>query len=94
MTVLEDRLVLHHFLCREFGYPDLASMLERLRDVSAGFAVDEESEYARAVSESRRCSQSSGRSSSSQPNNSSRVILTSTPYRHCRRHYSRTLTRT
>ena len=46
MTPLENRLVLHRFLCREFGYDDLAAMLERLRDVPAGFAAGGESEYA------------------------------------------------
>ncbi len=49
MTPLENRLVLHRFLCREFGYDDLAAMLERLRDVPAGFASGGESEYARAL---------------------------------------------
>ena len=46
MTPLENRLVLHRFLCREFGYDDLAAMLDRLRDVPAGFAAGGESEYA------------------------------------------------
>ena len=46
MTPLENRLVLHRFLCGEFGYPDLAVMLDRLRDVPAGFAAGGESEYA------------------------------------------------
>ena len=49
MTPLENRLVLHRFLCREFGYDDLASMLDRLRDVPAGFAAGGESEYANAL---------------------------------------------
>ena len=49
MTPLENRLVLHRFLCREFGYPDLAAMLERLRDVPAGAAAGGESEYAKAL---------------------------------------------
>ena len=49
MTPLENRLVLHRFLCREFGYGDLAAMLERLRDVPAGFAAGGESEYAKAL---------------------------------------------
>ena len=46
MTPLENRLVLYRFLCREFGYVDLAGMLNRLRDVPAGFAAGGESEYA------------------------------------------------
>ena len=49
MTPLENRLVLHRFLCREFGYADLASMLDRLRDVPAGFDAGGESEYAKAL---------------------------------------------
>ncbi len=49
MTPLENRLVLHRFLCREFGYPDLAAMLEKLRDVPAGVAPGGESEYAKAL---------------------------------------------
>ncbi len=49
MTPLENRLVLHRFLCREFGHVDLAAMLERLRDVPAGIAASGESEYARLL---------------------------------------------
>ncbi len=49
MTPLENRLVLHRFLCREFGYVDLAAMLDRLRDAPAGLAASGESEYARAL---------------------------------------------
>ena len=49
MTPLENRLVLHRFLCREFGHGDLAAMLDRLRDVPAGFVAGGESEYARAL---------------------------------------------
>ena len=45
---LENRLVLHRFVCREFGYDDIYAMLDRLRDVPAGF-VGDESEYARAL---------------------------------------------
>ena len=48
MTPLENRLVLHRFLCREFGYRDLAAMLDRLRDVPAN-SFDGESEYSRAL---------------------------------------------
>ena len=46
---LENRLVLHRFLCREFGYPNLAAMLERLRDAPAGADASGESEYAKAL---------------------------------------------
>ncbi len=49
MTPLENRLVLHRFLCRQFGYPDLMPMLERLRDVRAGSDVNGESFYFRAL---------------------------------------------
>ena len=49
MTPLENRLVLHRFLCREFGYPDLAAMLERLRDDSAGASASGESFYFRSL---------------------------------------------
>lgn len=37
MTVLVNRLVLHHFICREFGYDDMSDILNRLRDVPAEF---------------------------------------------------------
>ena len=37
MTALQNRLVLHRFICREFGYEDLRAMLDRLRDAPAGF---------------------------------------------------------
>ena len=49
MTALQNRLVLHRFVCREFGYEDLPAMLERLRDAPAGFTGSGESEYARAL---------------------------------------------
>ncbi|MYA60440.1 MAG: hypothetical protein F4X40_07805 [Chloroflexi bacterium] len=49
MTPLENRLVLHRFLCREFGYGDFASMLERMRNVPPGSHAGGESEYAKAL---------------------------------------------
>ena len=49
MKALQNRLVLHRFICREFGYDDMRTMLERLRDVPAGFDAGGESEYARAL---------------------------------------------
>ena len=49
MTALHNRLVLHRFICREFGYDDLPAMLERLRDAPSGFTGSGESEYARAL---------------------------------------------
>ena len=30
MTPLQNRLALHRFVCREFGYDDMQMMLERL----------------------------------------------------------------
>ena len=47
--LLQNRLALHRFACREFGYKDLRAMLDRLRDVPAQFAANGESEYARAL---------------------------------------------
>ena len=47
--MLEDHLVLHGFLCREFGYDNLATMLERLRDVRAGMDAGGESHYFRGL---------------------------------------------
>ena len=41
---LQNRLILHGFVCREFGYDDVGGMLDRFRDVSAGAG-----EYARAL---------------------------------------------
>jgi len=49
MNPLENRLILHPFLCQEFGYTDLPAMLDRLRGVPAGFTANGESEYARAL---------------------------------------------
>ncbi len=49
MTPLENRLILHRFLCRQFGYPNLAAMVERLRDAPAGADAGGESEYAKAL---------------------------------------------
>ena len=51
MTPLENRLVLHRFLCREFGYNDLSAMLDRFRnrDVFAGTDAGGESFYFRGL---------------------------------------------
>ncbi len=49
MTALRNHLVLHRFICREFGYEGLPAMLARLRDAPAGFTGSGESEYARAL---------------------------------------------
>ena len=42
MTALQNRLALHRFLCREFGYEDLRAMLDRILDVPEGFAASGE----------------------------------------------------
>ena len=46
---LRERLALCRFVCGEFGYPDMAAMLARLRDVPDGFDSGGESEFARAL---------------------------------------------
>ena len=48
MTTLQKRLLLHDFVCQEFGYDDMGTMLERLRDVP-GQLYGGESEYFRAL---------------------------------------------
>ena len=48
--VLENRLALHRFVCREFGYENLDAMLERLRDLPAGYDLSGERSYAQALS--------------------------------------------
>ena len=49
MTSLQNRLVLHRFICREFGCDDMREMLDPLREVPAGFNAGGESEYASAL---------------------------------------------
>ena len=34
-TPLQNRLILHRFICQEFGYEDMRAMLDRLRDAPA-----------------------------------------------------------
>lgn len=48
-TPLHNRLILHRFVCREFGYEDMRAMLNRLREVPATLDASGESEYARAL---------------------------------------------
>ena len=48
-TPLQNRLVLHRFVCREFGYEAMPAMLDRLRNVPARLDPSGESEYARAL---------------------------------------------
>ena len=50
MTSLENYLVLHRFMCNEFGYPDLRSVLDRLpHDLDLLVCDGTESEYAKAL---------------------------------------------
>ena len=46
---LQNRLALHRFVCQEFGYDDMRTMLERLGSAPVGFDANGESEYARAL---------------------------------------------
>ena len=48
-TPLQNRLVLHRFVCREFGYEDMPAMLDQLRNVPARLDPSGESEYACAL---------------------------------------------
>ena len=48
-VLLENRLNLHRFICRKFGFADLDDALKRLRNVAAEFSESRESEYARAL---------------------------------------------
>ena len=48
--VLQNRLALHRFVCREFGYEDMDAMLGRLRDLPAEYGAGGESSYAQALS--------------------------------------------
>ena len=50
LTRLQNRLVLHRFVCREFGYKDMDAMLARLGEVpTGGEDIGSESGYARAL---------------------------------------------
>ncbi len=49
MISLRNRLILHRFMCQEFGYKSLRDMLGRLNDVPSGFTPNGESEYAQAL---------------------------------------------
>ena len=50
MTRLQSRLALHRFVCREFGYDDMDTMLERLLDARGVLISGGESDYAQALS--------------------------------------------
>ncbi len=49
MPALENRLALHRFVCREFGYDDMDAMLERLRGITAEREIGGGSNYAAAL---------------------------------------------
>ena len=49
MAALENRLVLHAFMCREFGYLAVEGLLNELQGVSPGFRATGGSEFARAL---------------------------------------------
>ena len=49
MWTLDNLLVLHNFMCREFGYLAVEAMLDELRGVAPGLGVTGESEFARAL---------------------------------------------
>ena len=49
MAAFDRRLVLHAFMCRQFGYPGTDGMLDDLRSVLSAFPAAGESEYARAL---------------------------------------------
>ena len=49
MIALENRLVLHAFMCRQFGYLSMGAMLNDLHGVPPAFRATGESEFARAL---------------------------------------------
>ena len=49
MATLDRRLVLHAFMCRQFGYLGMEDMLNALRGVPSTLSVSSESDYARAL---------------------------------------------
>jgi len=50
-NTLESRMVLHGFMCNEFGYRGLREMLARLNDLPAGFIGDGASRFAGAIAQ-------------------------------------------
>ena len=48
-SLLQDRLILHRFMCRKFGYADMNLMLDCLRDTPPELTAGGESEYAKAL---------------------------------------------
>lgn len=49
MLLLQNRLILHRFMCREFGYDSLNDVLGRLKDAPSGLTPNGETEYAQAL---------------------------------------------
>ena len=49
MAPLDHRLVLHAFMCRQFGHLGMEDMLNALQEVPSTFPATGESEYARAL---------------------------------------------
>ena len=47
--LLQNRLLLHRFVCREFGYDDMNAILRQLEQAPAGFGNSRESDYFRAL---------------------------------------------
>ncbi len=47
--MLENRLALYRFVCREFGYDDMSGMLERLRGIAAGAHIGGGSNYGQEM---------------------------------------------
>ena len=50
MTALEKRMVLHGFICDQFGYENLRAMLNRLDGLSQGFIVNAASRFFQVIS--------------------------------------------
>ena len=49
MTTLEKRMVLHRFMCDQFGYKNLREMLSRLDGLPKGFMGDNTSRFCQAL---------------------------------------------
>ena len=48
MTALEKKMVLHRFMCNQFGYPNLREMLNRLKGVQDGLAENHTTRFYQA----------------------------------------------
>ncbi len=49
MTPLEKRMVLHRFMCAQFGYKDLRDMLDQIDKITQQLAGNESSPFAQAI---------------------------------------------